>query len=72
VPAGQYTLRLEVQWERWQQPVYVSVKIEQGVPRVLHLFLALLAISVIPILIALYHYNFERRRWEDSDYSPYD
>jgi hypothetical protein len=70
-PAGQYTLRLEAQWEKWQQPATLSVRIDQGVPRVLHLFLAMLFVSIIPVFVALRHFSFEKKRWEDSDYSPF-
>ncbi|HEY7545015.1 MAG TPA: DUF4178 domain-containing protein, partial [Blastocatellia bacterium] len=71
LPAGKYTLRLEVQWERFQQPIALSVKLEQGVPRILHMFLALLFISIVPVLVAFYYISFNKRRWEDSDYSPF-
>jgi hypothetical protein len=71
MPAGQYMLRLEAQWEKWQQPATVSVRVEQGVPRVLHLFLAMLFVSIIPVFVAFRQFSFERRRWADSDYSPF-
>lgn len=71
LPAGQYMLRLEAQWEKWQQPATVSVRIDQGIPRVLHLFLAMLFVSIIPVFVAFQHFSFERRRWADSDYSPF-
>jgi hypothetical protein len=71
MPAGAYTMRIEAQWERWQQPVSATVRIEQGVPRSLHLLLALIFISIIPLFVAFSHYRFEVRRWADSDYSPY-
>jgi ssDNA-binding Zn-finger/Zn-ribbon topoisomerase 1 len=71
LPAGQYMLRLEAQWERWQQPASLSVRVEQGVPNAVHLFLAMLFVSVIPLLVALSHFSFERRRWADSDFSPF-
>jgi hypothetical protein len=71
LPAGRYSLRLEVQWERWQQPVALTVKVEQGVPRVLHMFLVMLFISILPILVGFYYISFNKRRWEDSDYSPF-
>lgn len=71
LPAGQYMLRVEAQWEKWQQPATLSVRIDQGVPRVLHLFLAMLFVSVIPALVAFRHFSFEKRRWADSDYSPF-
>ncbi|MFP5261635.1 MAG: DUF4178 domain-containing protein [Blastocatellia bacterium] len=71
LPAGRYSLGFEARWEKWQQPAVVTIRVEQGVPRLLHLFLALIAISVFPIITALRHYSFEKRRWEDSDYSPF-
>lgn len=71
MPGGQYVLRLEAQWERWQQPATVSVRIDQGVPRVLHLFLVMLFVSLLPLMVMVYHFSFEKRRWEDSDYSPF-
>ena len=71
LPAGQYVLRLEAQWEKWQQPVTLTVRVEQGVPRVLHWFLAMLLVSIIPVFVAFQHFSFERRRWADSDYSPF-
>ncbi|MCI0490470.1 MAG: DUF4178 domain-containing protein [Blastocatellia bacterium] len=72
LPAGKYTLRLEVSWEKWQQGASVNVKVDQGVPRLLHLLLTLLFLSIIPVLVLFYHLSFERRRWADSDYSPYN
>jgi len=71
LPEGQYMLRLEAQWEKWQQPATMSIQIYQGVPRILHLFLAMLFISIIPVLVAFYQFSFEKRRWADSDYSPF-
>ena len=41
--AGRYVLRLEGQWEKWQQPAVVSVKIEQNVTHGFNLILALIA-----------------------------
>jgi hypothetical protein len=71
MPEGRYMLRLEVQWEKWQQPATVSVRIDQGVPRILHWFLAMLFVSIIPVFVAIRHFSFEKRRWADSDYSPF-
>ncbi|MDB4533018.1 DUF4178 domain-containing protein [Rubripirellula sp.] len=34
-------------------------------------FYGLMFISALPIGILFYMYSFERKRWEDSDYSPY-
>jgi hypothetical protein len=71
LPAGKYTMRLEVSWEKWQSPASFSVTVMQGVPRVSHIFIALLLLSIIPVLVAWKHFSFARRRWKDSDYSPF-
>jgi hypothetical protein len=71
VAGGTYLLRLEAQWEKWQEPNMLGVRIEQGVPRLTHLFIALGVVSIIPLIIAIYQLVFESRRWEDSDFSPY-
>jgi hypothetical protein len=71
LPAGKYTLALYVEGEPGKQPRYMSLKIDQGVPRWLYVFLLLLLLSVFPLGMALYHLNFEYRRWQDSDYSPF-
>lgn len=71
LPAGTYVLGLEVRWEKWQQPASVNIKVEQGSPRVLHLVLAMVALSIFPLLVLLRHWGFEGRRWADSDYSPF-
>jgi len=74
LPEGSYTLRLEAHWEKWNKPTppRLQVKVEQGVPRVLNLLLLLLALSAVPLLVAIAHFSFERRRWADSAFNPYD
>jgi hypothetical protein len=70
LPAGAYTLRLEGQWEKWQQSSpAVSVAIVQGVPRGSHLLFALIAVSLIPGYALLRRVMFESSRWKDSMYS---
>ncbi len=73
LPEGRYTLRLEAQWENWNRPdpPQINVRVEQGVPRFANLILLLVALSVIPVLFALRHFSFERRRWADSAFNPY-
>ncbi len=70
-PEGTYVLGLEARWERWQQPAALTIKVEQGSPRVLHLILAMVALSIFPLFVLLRHWSFERRRWADSNYSPF-
>lgn len=71
VPEGSYILGLDVRWERFQQPAVLNVRVEQGSPNGVHLVLALVLISVLPLIMVFYQFSFERRRWEDSDYSPF-
>ena len=70
LPAGTYTMRLEAQWENWPQTPQLTVRVQQGVPRLLNVLLVLLALSAIPLLIAILHAGFEKRRWGDSEYGP--
>jgi DNA-directed RNA polymerase subunit RPC12/RpoP len=74
VPDGRYTMRLEAQWENWNQatPPQLTLRVEQGVPRVMNLLLLLVGLSILPLLAAFRHFSFERRRWADSAFNPYD
>jgi hypothetical protein len=69
MPAGRYVLRLEGQWEKWQQPAVVTVKIEQNVTRGFNLLIALIILSLGPIAMAIYHISFEHKRWSESMFS---
>ena len=66
LPAGRYILRLEGQWEKWQQPAPLTVKIEQNVTNGFNFVLALIALSIVPVIMLIYHISFERRRWSES------
>jgi hypothetical protein len=67
LPAGKYTLRLEAQWgDQWQQPTSVALKIDQGKTSGFNFIVALVLISAIPIIVAVWHFSFERRRWSES------
>ena len=66
MPAGRYVLRLEGQWEKWQQPATVTVKLEQNVIHGLNLLVALILLSIAPVVMVIYHIGFERRRWSES------
>ena len=61
-----YILRLESQWEHWQEPATVTIRIEQNVTHGINLLIALIVISVGPVLMLIYHIGFERRRWSES------
>jgi hypothetical protein len=69
MPAGRYILRLEGQWEKWQEPSVVTVAVQQNVTTGFNLIVALIAISIGPIIMGIYHIGFERRRWSESMFS---
>jgi hypothetical protein len=71
MPAGTYILGLDIRWEKIQQPMTVTVKVEQGVMNGGYVLLALLLLTVPPFLVMIYHFSFSAKRWKDSDFSPY-
>jgi hypothetical protein len=71
VPAGTYTLKLDVQHVMPSDPLSLRVRVVEDDPQLIYLVFMLVAISIIPLLVACWHFTFEKRRWEDSDYSPY-
>ena len=68
LPEGKYTLRLEVQRQNFAAPASLAVKIEQNRPRVGYVVLLLFALSVVPGLVLFWKWQFEKARWENSDY----
>ncbi|MCA9115882.1 MAG: DUF4178 domain-containing protein, partial [Planctomycetaceae bacterium] len=55
-----------------QPPQNFSVRIRQGVPRLAHVTVLLMALAAVPVLVGLHHLSFESRRWQNSDYSPFN
>ena len=66
LPAGKYSLRVEGSWGNWQQPLPVSVKVEQNVTRGVNFFLALFALAILPLLSLIRKFMFESSRWSES------
>jgi len=64
--AGQYRLRVEGTWQDWQQPMSVTVKVEQNVNRGVNFCCAGLILLIIPVLNLFRKITFESRRWKDS------
>ncbi len=71
LPSGKYTLMLAVSGDPKGQPASITVKIHQGVPRMLYVFLLFFGLSIVPLCVLLYHWSFEHSRWKESDYSPF-
>jgi hypothetical protein len=72
LPDGKYVLRLAFEMDKTiKKQGVVAISIDQGVPNGWHLLIALLTLAVLPFFVFLAHQSFERRRWAESDYSPY-
>lgn len=70
VPPGTYVLRLAPAWDGHVPPVgTIEVTLRQGVMRWLYPGLALLAILLVPLIMALRMVAFEGRRWQESMYN---
>jgi hypothetical protein len=68
---GPYVLRVEAQWEPNKPPPMVQLRVREGVFRFPYFIIALIAISILPILSFFRKISFESRRWQESSYSPF-
>jgi hypothetical protein len=72
LPAGRYSLRVEAQWEKWQAPMTIDATIQQGIPRIMH-WLVLLGVIGAGLLVPIVRaFTFERSRWSESMFNPYE
>jgi hypothetical protein len=72
LPAGKYTLRVEGTWQNFQQPMPVSVKIEQNISRGVNFFCAFSILAILPFLALIRKWTFEAKRWKESSFSASD
>jgi hypothetical protein len=70
-PKGRYVMRVEGQWEPGKPPWPFELRVREGVFRLWHLAVALIAISIFPALALIRQASFEARRWAESAHSPY-
>jgi len=70
-PKGQYTLALGTQWEAGKTPPSLHVVVREGVFRWPYFILALIAISIIPVLATIRRISWETERWKESSYTPF-
>ena len=66
VPAGQYVLRLEMQHGAKLGSVPLTVRVRQGVFRLRYFGLALGVLGLPFLILGVYSYSFERKRWSNS------
>jgi Zn-finger nucleic acid-binding protein len=69
LPAGKYTLRVEGTWQNFQQPMPVTVKVEQNVNRGVNFCLAFCALAILPVIGLIRKWMFESKRWSESMFS---
>ncbi|MEO8041196.1 MAG: DUF4178 domain-containing protein [Acidobacteriota bacterium] len=69
LPAGKYTLRVEGTWQDWQQPMPISLTVEQNVNRGVNFLCAFIVLLIVPVLGLFRKISFESRRWKDSMFS---
>ena len=69
LPAGKYSLRVEGTWQDWQQPMPISLKVEQSVNRGVNFLCAFIVLLIVPVLGLFRKITFESARWKDSMYS---
>ncbi|HEY0429450.1 MAG TPA: DUF4178 domain-containing protein [Pyrinomonadaceae bacterium] len=66
LPAGKYTLKVEGTWQNFQQPLNISLKVEQNVSRGVNFCCAFVILAIFPLLGLFRKYAFESRRWSES------
>lgn len=69
-PAGRYLLRLEVLQPPGANLAWIDVSVRQDVFRLMHVLVALALVGGPGLLLVLWQWWFERRRWKNSDYAP--
>ena len=73
MPAGRYTLRISPQWGAIApgKPVLssYSVRVRHRVPHFSHFGIAILALTLWPVLCFFKRANFETQRWAESDHA---
>ena len=66
LPGGKYTLRVQGTWQNWQQPLPVTIKVEQNVSRGVNFCAAFFILLIIPVLALFRKLAFESKRWSES------
>ena len=69
VPAGDYVLRLEAEYEPGKSPPYYDLLVRSGVPRLYRLVWVLVLLALAPVYYLFKRLGFETARWAESDFS---
>ncbi|HMS38894.1 MAG TPA: DUF4178 domain-containing protein [Pyrinomonadaceae bacterium] len=69
LPAGKYTLKVAGTWQKFNEPLNVSVKVEQNVSRGVNFCCAFVLLALLPIFGLIRKFTFESRKWSESMFS---
>lgn len=69
LPAGKYTLKVAGTWQKFNEPLNISVKVEQNVSRGVNFCCAFVLLALLPIFGLIRKFTFESRRWSESMFS---
>ncbi|RNI22562.1 hypothetical protein [Rufibacter latericius] len=76
IPSGTYQVYLQPSREALalgaSLPETFDLMLVQDVPIWSNFWIALLLLAAVPLVQGIRHYNFEKSRWMNSDYSPYE
>lgn len=72
ISAGTYHYNIEITNDSVKRFQVLHVEVIEGVSLMSNFWITLLLILVVPVITWLLKSNFDRRRWYNSDYSPYD
>jgi len=72
VPPGRYTLNFQVEWDNKAASPDLKLTVRHGVVHKMHFVLAMIALSILPVIVGFKKLTFEGRRWSESDFSQID
>jgi hypothetical protein len=72
LPGGKYKLQFQTSWRTMTSasPNFV-LTVKQDVPHFSQIFWLGVGIMILPVSVLIHHMTFSIRRWQESDYSPW-
>jgi hypothetical protein len=69
VPPGRYFMQVDAELDANSPPISDGIELVRDVPNWSNFWLALLGLSIVPLIVWWRGSRFETRRWDDSDYA---
>jgi hypothetical protein len=70
IPQGKYHINIYPEFGSTDHSFSLTVR--RDIAFESNLFVAFLLLLVFPVGYSIYRYSYEKRRWSESDYSPYE